>query len=192
MAKQLSLFKDPRKNTKRWWIVKQTTYGGSLNYRKVARPFDRKKLVHVVLKAKLGRALWFTRFAQSHRKTIEQSALRYKISLRDLAINHDHIHLLYSAKSRELNAQFLRFLSAELGRKQARLRRKIGLRPERLWTQRPFSRLVSWATRSVQAIQRYIHKNRQEALGFIEFTPRKHRLSAFLAVLQNQLRHMPA
>ena len=49
-SKQLSFYKDPRKGTKIWWIKKQTTYGGSFDYRKVERPFDSKKLVHVVLK----------------------------------------------------------------------------------------------------------------------------------------------
>jgi hypothetical protein len=45
---QLSLFKPPRKNTKLWWITEQHSYGGSMNYRKVARPFDSKKLTHAV------------------------------------------------------------------------------------------------------------------------------------------------
>lgn len=186
VAKQLSLLKNPRRNTKLWWIVKQTTYGGSLNYRKVPRPFDRKKLVHVVLKARLGRALWFTRFSRIHREIIENAADRYNVTLKDLAIHHDHFHLLYSAKSRELNVQFLRFLSAEIGRQHARLRRQIGLKSQKLWVQRPFSRLVSWGRRSVQSVLNYIHRNRQEALGFVEYTPRNHRFGHFLAQWEKQ------
>jgi hypothetical protein len=116
MARQLSLFKSPRRNTKLWWIVKKTTYGGSLNYRKVARPFDRRKLVHAALKARLGRSMWFSGFSSVHIKTIRQAALRYQIQLKDVAVQKDHIHLLYSAKSRALNAKFLRFLSCEIGR----------------------------------------------------------------------------
>lgn len=186
MARQLSLFKDPRRNTKRWWIVKQSTYGGSLNYRKVARPFDSKKLVHAVLKSQLGRAFWFSRYPQKHRELIVRAARRYHVTLTDLAINHDHIHLLYSAKSKDLNASFLRFLSAEFGRRYSRLRRSVGLTGRPLWTQRPFTRLVSWSRKSVTAARNYIKRNRHEALGFIPYQPRAHRLTAFLKSWEKQ------
>src|SRR5262249_9601626 len=93
MAKQLQLIKDPRTKTKLWWIKKQHSYGGSLNYRKVARPFDSKKLVHTVFKAKLGRSIWFTRWEKEIGKILRDTAHRYDIKLRDYAINKDHIHV---------------------------------------------------------------------------------------------------
>lgn len=107
--KQLSLFKEPRKNTKLWWVQKQNTYGGSLNYRKVARPFDSKKLTHSVFKANIGSALWFTRSQRSIEKLLIQIAERYQIRLKDWAINKDHIHLLFSAKRRGSDPFFKTF-----------------------------------------------------------------------------------
>ncbi|MGE4133520.1 MAG: hypothetical protein AB7F86_17930 [Bdellovibrionales bacterium] len=60
-SKQLKLLKDPRRDTKAWWIAKQHTYGGALNYRKVPRPFAKDKLVHGVFKARVNGGFSFTR-----------------------------------------------------------------------------------------------------------------------------------
>src|SRR5262245_14301415 len=111
MGKQLSLFKDPRKNTKLWWIRKRHVYGGSLNYRKVERPFDSKKLTHAVFKARLGPAIWFTRSQRSIHRLIETIANRYGIRIQDEAIAQDHIHLVFYTKHREDQVRFLRLLA---------------------------------------------------------------------------------
>lgn len=112
-AKQLSLLKDPRKNTKLWWIQKHHVYGGSLNYRKVARPFDSKKLNHVVFKADLGVALGFNRFEKAVREIIQKCAARYGVRVHELAVNVDHLHILTFSKSRESQTRFLRLVAAE-------------------------------------------------------------------------------
>lgn len=197
-GRQLSLLKDPRKNTKLWWITKQHVYGGSLDYRKVKRPFDKKKLTHAVFKAKLGPSLWFTRSHQEIRKILSRVAVRYGVQLKDLAINKDHIHILFYTKTRESQTYFLRLVAAELGRKYKKIRRNLVLGKARrsnssygekavtdpvsqsLWVKRPFTRLVSWSRRSLQTIQNYIRRNRDEVLGFVPYTPRHHKLNAFL------------
>ena len=173
MAKQLTLIKGPRKNTKLWWIVNKTTYGGSLNYRKVPRPFDSKKLTHAVLKAQLGRAIWFTRYSATIQKVLNATATTYGVRIRDVAINHNHIHILFGAGSRETQGRFLRLFAAELGRKYSKLRRRLGLKSQKLWVRRPFTRLVSWGKKSVVRILVYFKRNRDEALGFIQYQPRK-------------------
>lgn len=180
MARQLSLLKEPRKNTKLWWIVKQSVYGGSLNYRKVRRPFDSKKLTHAVFKAKLSSSLRFTKFEPRVRQILKGSAGRYGIRIRSIAVQSDHIHILFYTSSVEAQIRFLRFFSAELGRRYARLRRSLryALRP--LWVARPFTRLVAWGRKSLRTAQDYIRRNRLEALGFLEYKPRSHRLEAFL------------
>ncbi len=176
MAKQLALFKDPRRNTKLWWITKRSVYGGSLNYRKVKRPFDSRKLTHIVLKASLGRTIWFTRFQSRIHKVIDQAALRYGVKIKDLAINHDHIHLLTYTKCRESQIRFLRLVSAQIGRKYKKIRGH-----GKLWAARPFTRLVSWGRKSVFHVQNYLHQNRAEATGFVEYRPRRHAITKFLA-----------
>jgi len=180
-AKQLSLFKDPRKNTKLWWIVKQNVYGGSLNYRKVRRPFDKSKLTHAVFKAALGGTFRFTKFDSSVRQVIYRAAQRYGVKVTDLAVNHDHLHVLFYTKSREAQVRFLRLIGAELGRWYKAIRKKFGLAQKKLWLERPFTRLVSWGRKSLARVRAYIQRNRREAVGFIAYKPRAHALTAFLA-----------
>src|ERR1700712_480369 len=113
---QLSLIKGPRKDTKLWWITKHTTYGGSLAYRKVARPFDSKKLTHGVLCAQLGTQLRFTKSRESIQKLIDRVAKKYEVKIKDLAINHDNIHILFYTRLRKSQENFLRLVAAEMGR----------------------------------------------------------------------------
>ncbi len=178
--KQFSLLKDPRKNTKLWWIAKHSVYGGSMNYRKVRRPFDSKMLTHVVFKAELGQALWFSRFEKLVRSTLTAAAARYGIRVDEVAVNRDHIHILFYTKSREAQIRFLRFFSAEMGRRYAALRRRLRIAVRPLWVARPFTRLVSWGKKSLARVRGYIRRNRWEVLGFLAYKPRVHRLSAFL------------
>jgi hypothetical protein len=175
-TKQLSLLKDPRKNTKLWWIVKQTTYGGSLNYRKVKRPFDSKKLTHAVLKARLGKANGFSKRERVVREVILDGCRRYGIRSQDLAVHIDHIHILFYTKLRESQVRFLRFVAAELGR-----RFKVKGSGQSLWLNRPFTRLVGWGRKSLLGVKKYIARNRAEVMGFLAYKPRNHRLTAFLS-----------
>lgn len=158
--------------------------GGSLNYRKIKRPFDKRKLNHVVFKARLGPSIWFTKSQKSIAKVLQFSAQRYGIKLKSFAINRDHIHVLTWGGDQVTNGNFLRFFSAEMGRKYGRIFNKFGLsKRKNLWLHRPFSRQVSWGKKSIAKIMNYIKKNRDEALGFIQYTPRKHQmLAAFLAM----------
>ncbi|MGE4133692.1 MAG: transposase [Bdellovibrionales bacterium] len=187
-SKQLKLLKDPRKNTKKWWITQQHTYGGALNYRKLPRPFDKNKLVHGVFKADISGGLRFTKHERPVRAILEKVSRRYGVKIKDLAINHNHIHLLWFTRSKESHTRFLRLFSAEMGRYYSRLKRQLRLAPKLLWSARPFTRLVSWGKRSLDKLCRYIQKNRQEALGFLPYTPRKHSLSQFLRRLEIQVR----
>lgn len=180
MPKQLQLIKDPKSKTKLWWIRKQYAYGGSMNYRKVARPFDSKKLTHAVFKAKLGKGIWFTRSQKYILELLRNVAAKYDIKIRDVAVNKDHLHIVFYTKKREDQINFLRLFSAEMGRKYARIHRRFGLRANTIWVARPFTRLVSWAKRPREVLANYLRKNRDEALGFIAYTPRKHALNRFL------------
>jgi REP element-mobilizing transposase RayT len=178
---QLSLFKDPRIDTKLWWVAKHTTYGGDLNYRKVARPFDSKKLTHCVFMACLGPALRFTRSTQSIHKLVTRAAERYDVKIKELAVNHDHIHVLFWTKHRENQIRFLRFIAAELGRKYKAIQKSFGIRAKgSIWRLRPFTRLVGWGRKSLTIVRNYIRKNRDEAMGIVEYSPRDHRLNIFL------------
>jgi|GEM_PF-1450860 REP element-mobilizing transposase RayT len=195
-AKQSSFFKPARTQTLRWWIENQQVYGGALNYRKVQRPFDSKKLAHVVFKASLGQSVWFTKSEKSITKLMKQIALRYSIKIKSYSVQKDHIHLLLYPESStqprqaKLNFQkFLRLFSAEMGRKYKKIFRKLGIQaPKSIWAYRPFTRLVSWGKKSLNAILKYIEKNTLEALGFVQYSIRNHRLDLFLKKLSEECR----
>jgi len=188
-SKQLSLFNDPRKGTKLWWIRKKQVYGGSINYRKVSRPFDSKQLIHAVLKGRPGSALRFTKSVKSIQGLLFKIASRNGVRLVDFAINHDHIHLMLSARSAEKFRHFLRHFSSEMGKQYKRLRKKFGIESGAgLWIHRPFTRLLSWGKKSRLVVRNYFNKNRLEAFGFIEYTARKSALCGFLEKWDRQLK----
>ena len=187
-VKQLSLIKDPRKNTKLWWIKKQNTYGGSFNYRKVERPFDSKKLVHVVFKAKLGKGIYFTKSQKSIENLIKIVTEKYQVKIREKSINKDHIHLLVWTNHRDHFLKFLRLFSAEMGRGYKEIFKRFGLtKTKSLWIARPFTRLVSWGKTSQEIVIKYIQKNTKEVLGFVEYTPRRHRVNVFIKKWNEQI-----
>ncbi|PIT98932.1 MAG: hypothetical protein COT74_11835 [Bdellovibrionales bacterium CG10_big_fil_rev_8_21_14_0_10_45_34] len=191
---QLSLITEPRRDTKLWWIETQHQYGGSLDYRKVKRPFDTTKLIHTVFKARLGKNIWFTKSQVSITRLLESAAKRYQLKIKDKAINKDHIHLLidpnrskpYNEARREF-LRFLRFFAAQMARKYEEIHKRLGLRKSKqFWIERPFTRLVGWGRRTLANIQSYFEKNRNEAAGFVAYVPRNHRLSRFLREWQTQ------
>ena len=188
LRKQQSLFKETRKETKKWWVEEQHCYGGSLDYRKCARPVDSKSLMHTVFKAELGYGIWFTRSQKSIEKLLKESAHRYDIKIKAFSIQKDHIHVLtYPGKTgnhvaaKENFANFLRYFAAEMGRKYKKIFLRFGISSGiSLWAHRPFTRIVSWGKRSLNKVIDYIKKNTLEARGAIEYTPRNHKLNRFL------------
>jgi len=115
-TQQTSFFKAPKTQTKKWWVEEQNVYGGELQYRKCARPFDSKKLVHIVFKAQaLGKGVWFTRSQLSISKLLKKAAATYGFKIKSFSIQKDHIHVLgwfpcrQGLKARESFQNFLRF-----------------------------------------------------------------------------------
>ena len=138
--------------------------------------------MHAVLKGNPGPALRFTKSAVSIRKLAAKVAMKSRVKLKDIAINHDHLHILIQAQKREQLTAFLKILAAEMGKMYQRLAKKYGVkRRGSLWVKRPFTRLVNWGKLSREKLKKYFEKNRKEALGFIEDQPRQHRLNQLLA-----------
>ena len=82
--RQQSLIKEPKKETKRWWVEKQHSYGGALDYRKTKRPFDSKKLIHSVLKSR--GEIQFTKSEKSIRELMQLCARKCGVKIKDAAI----------------------------------------------------------------------------------------------------------
>ena len=101
---------------------------------------------------------------------------------------HDHIHVLFYVRHKEDQVRFLRLFAGEMGRKYKRIKQSYGLSAANsIWAARPFTRLVAWGRKSIEGLKRYIRQNRDEALGFIAYKPRRHRLAAFLLEWEQRL-----
>ncbi len=175
------------RNTLRWWVQEKQNYGGEFHYRKLPRPYDQKKLVHVVFKARVGSGIYLTSSSRSISKLLLETAQRYGVNIKNFVINKDHIHILCWNKIRTDFIHFLRFFSAQMGRVYKKIYARFGVsKPHSLWLTRPFTRLVSWGKKSVKIIQNYIEKNRSEVNGTAVYTDREGHLVEFIKQLRQR------
>lgn len=148
-------------------------HGGELarGRRKCRRPFSAKRPLHLVLKAR-GPIL------RLHHQQIQREtrtwAKRFELKLYGLAVNHDHIHLVFRAPSKRSWNAFVRALTGALA---SRISPKI-------WALSPFSRVLQWGRDFRQALA-YLKKNLQEAIGSLSYEKRKDHYRRFRLRLPN-------
>lgn len=155
--KQLSLFKEVN------------TFGGSLQIgrRKIARPLSTKSAIHLVLKAD-SKSI-FNPGNRSLEKLIQQQAKKFQIKVYQMAINWSHIHAVIKIKSRSDYVKFIRALTSLLAMKAYKYWRRQNdstLIPEKVFTLRPFTRLIKWG-RDFKRVMEYQILNQLEACGLI-------------------------
>jgi len=149
-------------------------FGGVLNKgrRKTARPLDRKRSLHLVLKATSPFLL--LRRRRDIEQEIHRMSRRFGIKLHRIAVHADHIHLSVQIPSRILYCRWIRGLTAQL------VRRIAGLK----FALRPYSRVVNWG-REFNAVCNYIFVNFQEG----DFILRCHlRMESWFAAEGNSIK----
>jgi REP element-mobilizing transposase RayT len=77
----------------------------------------------------------------------------------------NHLHIVVRVAHRKALFRFLRAISGLIARAVMGCEKGQPLR-EAFWDARPFSRIVDWGRRSLQALTEYIRKNRTQALGY--------------------------
>lgn len=128
-------------------------HGGelALQKRKALRPLDSKRALGLTLKAGrhdlLAREGWIENEARKW-------AGRFHLKAYEVAVNHDHIHLVLRLPSRRCYHAFIRAFTAALTR----------VFGKGLWLLLPFSRIVAWG-RDFRTACAYARKNRAEAHG---------------------------
>ncbi len=150
----------------------------------------------MVFKATLGQGVWFTKSERSIVRLMKQIAQRYAIKIKSFSVQKDHIHVLvypessaHPRRAKENFQNFLRLFSGQMGRKYKMIFKRLGIQaPKSIWTYRPFTRLVSWGKKSLNSILKYIEKNTLEALGFVQYLNRNHRLDLFLKKFSQEWR----
>ena len=179
-------------------------FGGALlqGKRKSQRPLSSKDAIHLVLRSE--HAIRQDSFlARRNKRAIEQTlkhfAKKFGVRIYRTAVNGNHIHLLIWITNRTLYKAFIRAVSGKIAchvmggqnfKSFCISRRGHGspsTKSKGFWQHRPFSRIVSWG-RDFKNCARYIQQNIFEALGFVNYKPRKENYSKWLIhILPNRL-----
>lgn len=139
------------------------------------RPLSSRDSIHIVFKVNvraLPRGLRHpATFATLHRVNLRY-AKRFKISVEQIAVERDHVHILAHAGSRAQFQAYFRVVSGQFAQivTDTFKRRQCGVR---VWKYRPYTRVVR-GDRDQRTVRNYIRLNELEASGKIAY--RKERL----------------
>jgi REP element-mobilizing transposase RayT len=155
----------------------QLNHGGTTRAgkRKIARPIDPKRPMHVSLKSTQARgALSLLHPKNSKRIKTETTRLasHYEIRIYQFANSGNHFHLLLSGRTRKAIQSFMKALSSRIAQLVTGARK--GSAFGRFWDSTFFSRVVNWG-RDFTGMRFYVLKNQLEAEGWAEHdrSPRK-------------------
>ncbi len=143
------------------------SFGGDIRAgrRKIARPIDPKRPMHIVLRSIRARGAWSMlkrgNNARIHR-LVDETASKYGVRVHRFSNVGNHLHLLVSTKTRRGFQSFLRVLTGAIvfAITGTRKGNPIG----RFWDKLAFSRVLSWG-REFNLIENYFVKNDLESLG---------------------------
>jgi len=160
--RQLSFFKNPN-----FEPLHRLSHGGDIRRgkRKLARPFDRRRAMHLVLRAERARGkLSLLAHARSVEKILRVWGRHYGVQIYHFANVGNHLHLAVRARSRLEFQNFLRVVTGKIA--QLILRAVKGRPSGRFWSALAFSRVVSLGREFVRVIH-YINikMNADEARG---------------------------
>ncbi|MBI1859579.1 MAG: transposase [Deltaproteobacteria bacterium] len=111
------------------------------------------------------------------RDYLPKLAKRLGITLYHFSNNGSHIHVVLNAPSRAAQASFLRALAGMIARRVLKAEKGNGSGVN-FWTERPYSRLVTWG-REFSNVMLYVHRNLMEAAGLIPYFERDGELPEF-------------
>ena len=144
-------------------------FGGSdlTSNPKTARPISTKDTMHVVLKSVQARGPYsFLRYEQSLLKLLHKLALSMNVTLHDVVVMTNHIHLSLKVNSRRAFQNYLRAASGLIARKVLGAQKHKPSLLRKFFSGRPFSRIVNSGRKSWRALTEYFELNRLEKCGF--------------------------
>jgi REP element-mobilizing transposase RayT len=148
-------------------FVPRTEHGGDLRAgkRKLARPIDPKRPVHVILRvagARGPRSL----LARANRRHVDDLVHRYsrrfRVRIHTYANVGNHLHLLIQGRDRRGIRSFLRVLPGQIAQKVTGARKGQRLARGRFWDALAFTRVVEWG-KAFDAAKLYVFKNQLES-----------------------------
>ena len=142
--------------------TKSSAHGGTLRAgrRKVARPLDRKKPLHLVLKSSLAKGKYSLLNAK-HRLRVEdiirERAKRDGLKIHGFENMGNHIHAVVSFQNRDGFRKFLRVISGLIARLVTGAQRGKAF-GKRFWDQLAFTRVVNGQS-DFKSLMNYLKKN---------------------------------
>lgn len=153
-------------------------FGGAYlkkSHAKTKRPITTKRSMHLVMRSSLAKGeKSFLKYAPAIQRLAQEQAKRFGVRVYRFANAGNHLHMIILPSSRSGFNSFVRSLSGLIARKVLGAERGNG-KGLQFWDQRPFTRILEWG-KEYRGVVRYLVQNSLEALGFIEYTPRKSRL----------------
>lgn len=161
----------PRKGTQLHLIpAPKKVFGGSLlkGNAKEERPISTKHFMHLVLRSSLAKGRRSFLHDKNWRKVnriVREQAGSAGIKIKHFENVGNHLHIVVLIPSRKALFRFLRSISGIIARFIMGAERN-NPKTVKFWDARPFSRIVAWGERSLRPLKEYMHKNREQALGF--------------------------
>lgn len=133
--------------------------------RKVMRPLDPKKPLHLILKSARAQGAWSflqPRFKAEISSILYSQAHRWGLEIMSFANVGNHLHLLVKFPSRKAFQAFLKVVTGRIAMRITKARK--GYSVGRFWDRIAFTRVVQWG-RDLRSISNYLVKNFVEPLG---------------------------
>ena len=155
--KQFKLFKDP-----------DLFHGGNtrLGRRKIARPLDPKRALHLVMKSSIAvgqSSFLIAKHKKRIQKLVEEASRKYCIQVDQFVNVGNHLHLLVRFKKRQSIQNFLRVIAGKIAILITGALK--GGAVGRFWDGPCFTRVVNWG-KDLTNLARYFLKNDVESLGY--------------------------
>jgi REP element-mobilizing transposase RayT len=143
-------------------------HGGQLRpgKRKVARPIDPKRPLHLVLRASRARGQWSMLRPQNEarvKRAIDSASRKHQVRVYRYVNVGNHLHLLVLAKTKPSFRAFIREITGVIA---ALVTGSKKTRPNegKFWDFLPYTKIVTWG-RELKNLERYFIKNLFEAAG---------------------------
>ncbi len=149
-------------------------HGGDIrkSKRKLHRPLDTRLPLHIIMHSEKAKGqLALINHQHKINKIIRKWARIYLISIYEIAIVSNHIHILIRGKKKESVQNFFRVITGLIARQVTKA--KKGKPFGRFWTNLLYSKLLKGGKRQFQIVREYIIQNTLESLGLIAYRPRK-------------------
>jgi REP element-mobilizing transposase RayT len=135
--------------------------------RKIRRPFDPKRAMHITLRSQRARGEWSMLKQQNKNRVIQildEASRKYDVRVHRFANVGNHLHLLISARSRKEFQGFLRVLAGQIAFVITGAKKGTPAKGGKFWDKLAYSRVVAGG-RDFVNVSRYVSKNIWESLG---------------------------